>query len=133
MKSGAIAYLDTSAYLKIVLAEAESPALRDALASEPLLASSELLAAEGVRACGRYGGRYADAARKGLAGLALIPLSRDLLDEAAELEPAPLRTLDAIHLASAARLGSRLTAFYGYDRRLCAAARDRGWTVRAPA
>ena len=50
---------------------------------------------------------------------------------AAALRPASLRTLDAIHLATALELAGDLTAFVSYDDRLSAAARDLGLPVVA--
>jgi uncharacterized protein len=60
-------------------------------------------------------------------------LTRDLLERAGELGPPPLRSLDAIHLASALSIGAELTAFVAYDRRLQAAAEAERLPVVAPA
>ena len=61
-----------------------------------------------------------------------MPVSRELLGDAARLEPADLRSLDAIHLATALRSGDRLTAVVTYDQRLSAAAERHGLRVLAP-
>lgn len=68
-----------------------------------------------------------------MAGLHLLKVSRHLLDQAAELSPANLRSLDAIHLASALSLGEDLGAMAVYDLALADAARTAGLTVLAPA
>jgi hypothetical protein len=68
-----------------------------------------------------------------LAGIALINLTTSVLDEAAVLEPRTLRTLDALHLASALRLGGDMDGMVVYDARLAEAARTSGLDVLAPA
>jgi predicted nucleic acid-binding protein len=68
-----------------------------------------------------------------LARLRLVRLDAPLLDAAGRLGPAPLRSLDAIHLQSALLLGDELDALITYDARQGAAARDIGLVVRAPA
>jgi predicted nucleic acid-binding protein len=73
----------------------------------------------------------AERAERALSGVALIPLDGAILDAAAALELPALRTLDAIHLASALSLGKDL-AVYTYDVRLAEAAADAGVAVRAP-
>jgi predicted nucleic acid-binding protein len=61
------------------------------------------------------------------------PVSDAILDRAAALPGAQLRSLDAIHLATAEALGESVRAFVAYDKRLADAARQRGLTVVAPA
>lgn len=67
-----------------------------------------------------------------LARLHLVRVSDRLLDVAAGLPPAGLRSLDAIHLATAQQLGSDLVRVVTYDDRLALAAQAAGWTVVAP-
>jgi uncharacterized protein len=62
-----------------------------------------------------------------------VELSAGIADAAAKLEPPSLRTLDAVHLASALSLGDDLGAFVAYDRRLAEAAEAAGIEVLAPA
>ncbi len=97
-------YLDTSAFIKLVRSEAESPALRRELAGRELL-SSTLLIVEGRRAARRYGELAIRRSRTALTAITLIPLDQPILDTAAELDPAELRSLDALHLATAVSLG----------------------------
>ena len=96
-------YLDTSAFIKLVRSEPESAALRRELAGRELL-SSALLTVEGRRAARRSGELASERARAALTAITLIPLDQPILDAAAELDPAELRSLDALHLATALSL-----------------------------
>lgn len=62
----------------------------------------------------------------------LIELDAATARFAGELEPAALRSLDAIHLASALAVADELEAFITYDSRLADAARNAGLTVVTP-
>jgi len=62
----------------------------------------------------------------------LLDLSRTILHEAAALAPPALRTLDAIHLATALSIGDRTLDVITYDARLAEAARASGLTVVQP-
>jgi len=125
-------YLDSSAIVKLAVAEAESAALRVYLRGRRPLVSSALAQTEVVRALWPYG---VDAARRGAAVLARVDLVRmgdRLLEAAAGLPPAELRSLDAIHLATVQQLEDSLTQVVTYDERMSAAAQAMGWTVVAP-
>ncbi|HSK57379.1 MAG TPA: type II toxin-antitoxin system VapC family toxin [Jiangellales bacterium] len=127
-------YLDTSALVKLVVREPESAALAGLLTknSGPHV-SSALARTELVRAVRRHGDpAAAGRALEVLAGIALMNLTAGVLDEAAVLEPRTLRTLDALHLASALRLGDDADGMVVYDARLAEAARARGLDVLAP-
>jgi predicted nucleic acid-binding protein len=65
--------------------------------------------------------------------LELVELDEDVARLAASLAPPTLRSLDAVHLASALAIGEELAEFITYDARLAAAARGAGMEVRAPA
>jgi predicted nucleic acid-binding protein len=95
--------------------------------------SSALSHVEVVRGVRRTNPGLLTGAQRLLAGLTLIPLTADLLDRAALLDPVVLRSLDALHLASAMTLGADLTAFVVYDRRLQDAARAERLPVVSPA
>jgi uncharacterized protein len=125
-------YLDTSAFVKLVVPEPETPALLRALEDYELLVCSEILVVEALRACSRYGDAYSDGARQALLDVALIPLTRDLLVAAGELPPPDLRSMDAIHLASALSRATHLEALACYDERLILAARQAGLTCVTP-
>jgi predicted nucleic acid-binding protein len=72
-------------------------------------------------------------AREGLPALSLLPLDDVVLRAAAALQPAELRTLDALHLATALSIGRKLAVLFSYDDRLCAAATAAGVAVARPA
>jgi predicted nucleic acid-binding protein len=131
-RSPRVAYLDSSALVKLVIPEPESLALRRDLARWDRYASSALARAEVVRACVRVDPAARDAARRVVDAVDLIAVGNEILDEAARLEPAALRTLDAIHLASALALGEALDVVVAYDERLAGAARSAGLSTRAP-
>jgi uncharacterized protein len=95
--------------------------------------SSALLSVEAVRACERYGPEYGEQARVGLAGVALVPLDDQVLARASTLAPPTLRTLDALHLATALTLGDDLGVLLAYDDRLLEAAEQSGVTAIRPA
>jgi len=128
-------YLDSCAIVKLVVAESESAALREFLAGRPdeLPVTSALARVEVVRAMRNLDGAAADAAVAVLAQIDQMPLVDPLLDDAAGAGDGVLRSLDAIHLASATALEDGLTAFVTYDKRLAAAAADVGLPVHAPA
>jgi predicted nucleic acid-binding protein len=63
----------------------------------------------------------------------LIWPNAEVLRDAAEVEPLSLRSLDAVHLATALSLQPELAGMIVYDHRLAAAARAAGLTVWAPA
>lgn len=130
----ALLYLDSSALVKLILPEAETGALLTALGDWPQRITSEIAAVEIRRAARRASGDEAVRRRADevLAGLHLLRLDAAILDRAARLEPETLRSLDAIHLASALSIGDDLGAFVAYDRALAAATRQAGLTVLAP-
>lgn len=126
-----LVYLDSSAFVKLVLPEPETPALLVALEGVERLVASEILEIEVMRATCRGGGDTA-AARSQLAAVRLLPLSSEIRKRASELEPSSVRSLDAIHLATALSLGERLDGLYTYDERMSLAARQAGLDARAP-
>ena len=124
--------LDTSALTKLIVEEPETPALIAALRDHVLLAS-DLARTELRRAVMHAAPEQLAAADALLARLRLVHLDAELLDAAGRLEPASLRTLDAIHLQSALLVGDELDALITYDARQARAARGAGLRVRAPA
>jgi uncharacterized protein len=129
--SAELVYLDSSAFVKLVLAEPETPALLAALEGVERLVASEILEIEVLRATRRGGGDIAGA-RGQLAAVRLLPLSSEIRMRASELDPPSVRALDAIHLATALSLGERLNGLYTYDERMSLAARQAGLDVQAP-
>ncbi len=132
MNVSGVAYVDSSAFLKLVVAEPESAALANYLTRWPRWASSALLRTEAMRAARRHHPRYLGPVRGQLAAMDLVQMTEPLLDHAATLNPPELRSLDAVHLAAALSLGSDLGVFVAYDERLAEAARQQGMTVRSP-
>ncbi|CAN5879754.1 type II toxin-antitoxin system VapC family toxin [soil metagenome] len=127
-------YLDSSALMKLVRPEEETAALGEWLRGRPdrPVVSSELGRVEVLRAARRVGGQVPAEARAVVADLDLIPLDRAVQDLACDIADPPLRTLDALHLASAVLLRDELTAFIAYDHRLTAAAKTAGLLVVTP-
>jgi uncharacterized protein len=119
--------------VKLALREREEGVLRVEMSEWDGYVSSALLAVEAIRACSRHRSEYAQDAREWLIDVALLPLDDRVLDEAASLSPAGLRSLDALHLATALSVRGDLGVFITYDDRLGAAASDRGLNVAAPA
>jgi uncharacterized protein len=118
--------------VKLPLEEEGHVALREELARWDGYVSSTLLAVESVRACARYGPERAADAREWLLGVALFPLDDTVMSTATALDPAPLRSLDALHLATALTIRDDVGAFVVYDERLAEAAASHGLPVVAP-
>ena len=128
-------YLDSSAIVKLVQREAESASLRRYLRRQggsPRVTSA-LARVEVVRAFVIAGPAAVAQARRELDRMYQITLDQDVLDRAATLTPqVRLRSLDAIHLASAQLLGADLQAVVTYDQRMTDAATALGMVVSAP-
>jgi len=126
-----VLYLDASALVKLVVAERESAALREALRQWPRGASSVVARVELRLAAARSATATArERAERVLESTSAVAMDRGVIERAGRLSP--LRALDAIHLASALSLGEALGAFVAYDRRLGRAAESAGVLVLAP-
>jgi hypothetical protein len=126
-------YLDASAFVKVVADEPEAGAVRAFLRSERTRrVSSALLRTEAVRAVRLRGPDALSATRQALRTVDLIALADAILDSAAALDPRVLRTLDAIHLATALSLGDDLDAIVSYDARMIEGARLLGLPAVSP-
>jgi uncharacterized protein len=123
-------YLDSSAIVKLVVREPESDALRRYLRRRRPYVSSALARTEVARALLPIGPAAQRRGQVTLARIELIRVSDSLLTEAGVLLPADLRSLDAIHLATAA--AASVARMVVYDNRLSAAAEAMGFTVVAP-
>ncbi len=128
-----VLYADTSALAKLVLAEPESPALRIYLAAHSAPVSSALALTELVRAARRLRPGLEAPAQRLTEHIILVEVDRDVLTRAAAVGPPEIRTLDAIHLATALLLGAELEALVTYDVRMVEAARASGMRVESPA
>jgi predicted nucleic acid-binding protein len=128
-----ILYLDSSALVKLLIEESESAALREYLQVhvDDLQMSSALARTEVVRAVPGDAASVRGAWTL-LDALGFVPVHVQILDQAAVL-PGVVRTLDAIHLATARFLSPQLRAVVTYDRRMAAAAEANGLPVAAPA
>ncbi len=127
-------YLDSSGLLKLVHQERESDALElwlDQHATIPLV-SSQLAKVEVIRATRRINPDAVLEAASLLGSLDLIPISPDIVDRASLIGHSTLRSLDAIHLASATAIQADLTAFVTYDARLAEAAAGAGFATNRP-
>jgi predicted nucleic acid-binding protein len=126
-------YLDSSAFVKLVVEEEETAALQDFVAgSGARRASSALLRTESLRAVRHLGPDALAMVREGLRRVDLIAIDDRILDVAGTLEPQVLRTLDAIHIATALALGDDLEAIVTYDGRMIEAARMIGLPTATP-
>jgi uncharacterized protein len=127
-----VVYLDSSAIVKLVIREPETAALLAFLEPRQIRVTSALARVEVVRAVRRHGRPAATRARELLDGLSLLALDDALLDNAAAIDANELRSLDAIHIASAQQLRAELDALVSYDERMLAAARALGVAVSRP-
>jgi predicted nucleic acid-binding protein len=125
-------YIDSSALVKLAVQEPESAALRRYLRRRRPLVSSALARAEVGRALLPLGPAAVRRGHEVLARIELIRVNDRVLDAAGAILPRELRTVDAIHLATAASLGSDLARLVTYDDRLAEAATAMGWPVAAP-
>jgi predicted nucleic acid-binding protein len=126
-------YLDASAFVKVVVEEAESDALRSFLAGEAgRYISSALLRSEALRAVRHQGSEVLGATREGLRRVDLVAIDDRILDTAGLLEPGVLRTLDAIHVATALAIGDDLDVVVTYDERMIKASALLGIPTATP-
>lgn len=125
-------YVDSSALVKLAVAEAESIALRGYLRRRRPLVSTSLARTEVGRALLPLGGEAVRRGAEVLARVDLVRVSDRLLEDAARLLPAGLRSLDAIHLATVRQLGSDVARVVTYDERMSLAAQGFGWSVVTP-
>lgn len=124
-------YLDTSAALKLILREAESEALIAAIATaRPTLAASFLLETELRRAVHRVPELAQPLVTSLLDRVDLYEMSSGILRQAGLLPGEHLRSLDALHLATAIAIGA--DDVLTYDQRFAEAAGQAGMTVIAP-
>jgi predicted nucleic acid-binding protein len=126
-------YVDSSALVKLAVREPESAALRRYLVRRRPLVSSALARTEVTRALLPLGSEAVRRGRDVLARVEILRANDRILDAAGVMVPSDLRSLEAIHLASAEALGSDLRGFVTYDERLANAAAGRGLRVVRPA
>jgi len=125
------AYLDASALVRLAIDEPETNAVRTFIGQFDQVATSRIGFVETRRVVKRVGGDMTRASEV-LASVGPIELDAAIAASAAAVDPSTLKTLDAIHLASALALYA-VDAFVTYDERLAVAARAAGLTVASPA
>ena len=131
--NGRLAYLDTSAFVKAPLGERDARALAAAADEWGMRASSAILRVEATRAAARVGAPAVEAVGAALRRVVLVPVDDEVLDIAAHVADPGVRSLDAIHLATALSLGDDLGVLLTYDARMAEAARSLGLPVERPA
>jgi len=126
-------YVDTSALVKLVIDEPESESLAAQLVESGLtLTSSELAEVELLRAVARSGPDRIREANGLLRRTLLLPMTREIRKRAASIKPVSVRSLDAVHLATAIEIQADLHSLLSYDTGLLAAARGAGIAVSSP-
>lgn len=129
----ALVYIDSSAFLKLVATEAESVQLIAWLDErQGDLVSSDLLRTEALRAARRRAPDVQAAVVSRLSNVTTFAVSRGVCDLAAELDPAIMRSIDAIHVATALLVQDELTAVLTYDHRMAEAVAAVGLVAVAP-
>jgi uncharacterized protein len=128
-------YLDSSALVKLAVTEPESAALTEWLSDSPNLVrvSSPIVRVEVPRAVWRVDPGSLPQAYTVVRRVRDVMMSADIMTRAAGIRPNTLRSLDAIHLASALAVKRDLTALVSYDKRLLAAAGDADLPTVSPA
>jgi predicted nucleic acid-binding protein len=127
-----LTYLDSSAIVKLAVAEPESRALRRYLSRRTGLVSSALARTEVARALMPAGPEAVTRGEEVLRRLQLLRVNDRVLREAGRMQPTELRSLDAIHLASARQLGPTVQQIVTYDERMADIAQVSGWSVASP-
>jgi len=132
MSASRVTYLDSSAIVKLVVREPESVALRAYLRGRRPLVSSALARTEVARAVLVLGAAVARRAQDVLDRIELVRINDRVLVAAGTILPPDVRSLDAIHLATASLLGPVLAQLVTYDARLAAAGRAAGIKIVSP-
>ena len=115
-----------------MLGEPEAAALRAALLRWPMLVSSSLLVVESLRVCAELWRRVRPSRRRWAGHDRAAADRRRGAPRGSDLAPSSLRSLEAIHLATALSLHDQLVVLLCYDERLATAAADAGVVVLAP-
>jgi predicted nucleic acid-binding protein len=127
-----VTYLDSSALVKLAVREPESQALRRYLGRRRRLVCSALARVEVARALMSLGEQAIGRGDEVLSRIDLVRINHRVLRAAAVLMPAELRSLGAIHLATAQLFESELHRIVTYDNRMVSAAEALGWRVEQP-
>ncbi len=126
-------YIDTSAIVKLVVAETHSNALiKWVRSAETAFVTSDLARTELFRVVHRVAPEFTRAARMVLETFVVLKVPTEVYEHAGRLDPPTLRTLDALHLSSALSLGDDLEGLVTYDERLAAAGHAHGISILHP-
>ena len=125
-------YLDSSAIVKLAVREPESLALRRYLRRREPVVSSALARTEVLRALLPAGDEAVTRGHGVLQRIDLVRVNDRILNAAGLLRPTEVRSLDAIHLATAHELGDELRALVTYDDRMASAAKQLGYRIVQP-
>ena len=125
-------YLDSSAIVKLAVREPESLALRRYLRRRQPVVSSALARTEVLRALLPAGEEAVTRGQGVLQRMDLVRVNDRILNAAGVLRPPEVRSLDAIHLATAQELGRDLRALITYDDRMATAAKQLGYRIVQP-
>ena len=132
MSAEAVTYIDSSAIVKLIVEEPESTVLRRYLRGRRPLVSSAIVRTEVKRAILPLGAAALRRADEVLGRIELVRINNLVLNAAGLMKPDEIRSLDAIHLATAALFQTTLRGLITYDTRMANAAQVLGWTVSAP-
>jgi predicted nucleic acid-binding protein len=126
-------YLDASAFVKLIVDAPESRAMQHFLAGQHgRYISSALLRTEAMRAAARHGPEALGVAREALGRVDLVSIDDRILDSAGLLHPDKLRSLDAVHVATALTIGDDLSVIVTYDEHMIRAASLMGLRTATP-
>ena len=126
-----LVYADSSALIKLVIRERESAVLKRWLTGKRIV-SSRIAEVEVSRGARRSGREPRPSVEELLGEIDLIELDDRVVSRAVRLDPPELRSLDAIHLATALSIADDLDGFVTYDRQLGRAASAAGLSVASP-
>ena len=126
-----LVYADSSALIKLVIRERESAVLKRWLTGKRVV-SSRIAEVEVSRGARRSGREPRPSVEELLGEIDLIELGDRVVSRAVRLDPPELRSLDALHLATALSIADDLDGFVTYDRQLGRAASAAGLSVASP-
>lgn len=126
------AYVDSSAIVKTIIKGPQSAALGRQLRQFDSHVSSGLARTEVISAINRADTKALPRAFDALARITFVEVTAALLYAAGQIEPATIRSLDAIHLAAARLVPHSLDVLFNYDSRMTEAAELLGIAVLAP-
>lgn len=128
-----VCYIDTSALAKLIIIEAESATLKAWIDDQrPVLISSPITSTEITRTVNRREPESLGLVPRILSGITFVPMDTETLRFAGIIGPVTLRSIDAIHVATAIRSGKYVSSIVTYDKRMAEAARLNGVTVISP-